>query len=128
MNDTVAEKLQERNDTFYNTLEQVQESFEESQERVTRKINRKIEKLSQLEAIIDSLENRTLSEIADDVTTAYINSKYDFTTVTVYDANTGLPISGANVSIYDSYYNVYYYPTETTFFETTSENGTTSEL
>jgi hypothetical protein len=81
-----------------------------------------------LEALIDSLENRTLSEIADDVTTAYINSKYDFTVVTVYDANTGLPISGANVTVYDSYYNAYYYPTETTFLETTSEDGTTSEL
>ncbi len=78
-----------------------------------------------MEAIIDSLENRTLSEIADEVTTAYINSKYDFTTVTVYDANTGLPINNASVAVYDSYYNAYYYPTETTFQEYTSGEGFT---
>jgi len=120
LNATVQDHLEQRNETFYETLEQVQETFEDSQERVTRKINRKIEKLSELEDLIDSLENRTLSEIADEVTTAYMNSKYDFTTVTVYDANTGLPINNATVSIYNSYYNVNYYPSETTFQEQTS--------
>ena len=84
--------------------------------------------MAELETLVNSLENRTLSEIADEATTAYINSKYTFKTVTVYDANTGLPITGATVKVYDSYYNAYYYPEETTSTESTSETGTTPEL
>jgi len=87
-----------------------------------------MERLAELESLVEAMENRTLSEIADDITTAYINSQYTFTTVTVYDANTGLPINNATVTVYDSYYNAYYYPTETTFVEITSEQGETSEL
>jgi len=48
--------------------------------------------------------------------------------VTVYDANTGLPIPNATVKVYDSYYNAYYYPEETTYVESTTEQGSTSEL
>ncbi len=128
MNETINEKLTQGNESYYEALEQDKQNFEESFQRVSERLNEKIERLAELESLVNSLENRTLSEIADAATTAYINSKYTFKTVTVFDANTGLPITGATVKVYDSYYNAYYYPDETTATESTSESGSTAEL
>jgi len=128
LNETINEKLVEGNETYYEQLEADKRQFDQSYERVSEALNRKIEKLAELEGLVNSLENRTLSEIADDATTAYINSRYTFKTVTVFDANTGLPITGATVNVYDSYYNAFYYPTETTFGESTNESGSTAQL
>lgn len=76
---------------------------------------------------MDFLENRTLSEIADDATTAYINSQYTFVTTTVYDGNTGLPIEGASVQVYNDW-SAFYYEYSPEYFSVTDFDGTTDEF
>jgi hypothetical protein len=73
--------------------------------------------------MVNSLENRTLSEIINEVTTAYLKTKFDLVTVTIYDESTGLPISGAIVRVYDEPGMSYYIPESFVFQETTSSNG-----
>ncbi len=79
-------------------------------------------------AYSERVKNMTTEDWARAAATAYRNIKYDTKTITVLNAETGLPIEGASVQVYENdWYSYRYNPSAANYTLYTNANGTTTE-
>jgi hypothetical protein len=72
-----------------NTIDNVKDILEEKKERISARLSEKILKISEFEHVINSVENRTIAEIADESGATDYTTQVDYTTTPEEEAFPG---------------------------------------